>query len=221
LKSGIYKYTESSGWAVIPTGKLDSSIHAITQTGLNLFIGTDTGIYRSSNNGADWTRMTGDTMYVQSFWVNDLIIAAGTKKGIYISSDNGVSWQFQQSAGKLSVNQFYTANRNLYAATDSGVVAAPLAQYRVTSSDQSLLSLSATNPSVNQAIIYYSIPVHASVSLTCIDLLGRQSSILFSGERDPGKYELQWNTSALSAGTYILRLSANMVQKDMIITILH
>jgi len=221
LRSGIYKYSQSSGWSVVPTGTLDSSINAIVATPSYLYIGTDSGVYQSSNNGLEWKRTTGDSLHVLSLWENGIIIAAGTTFGMYISSNDGTSWQFQQSAPKIPVNAFCATNRNLYAATDSGVILAPLAQYSVSSSQENLLALSVTNPSMSQAIIHYSTSSHASVSLEVFDLLGRKITTLINEERDAAEYDLRWNTNNLLSGTYILRLSANGMQKNTGVTILH
>lgn len=222
LRYGVYKYTESSGWTVVHTGTLDSSIHAIVEGGSYLFIGTDSGVYRSSDNGKDWSRVTGDSLHVRCFWEDDLLLAAGTTKGIYLSTDYGNTWQFQLAAGKASVNSLGYGHINLYAGTDSGVVQAPIDQYGVESSSQeNSLILQVTNPSSDHAKIHYEIPDRNNISLTAFDLLGNVRAKILNCECEAGKYDLDWNVSALPSGTYMLCLSTKGIQKTAMVSVIH
>jgi hypothetical protein len=217
--TGILLYTDNGGWA--PTGfPQNQNVLSLTKNSKYLYVGTDSGIYRGSN--LVWKLVTGDSLTVQSLWSNDNIVVAGTKTGIYASSDNGLTWQYQQSAGAVSVNAFCYGNRNLFAATSAGVIKASLVQFGVQSkSEDNVLSLSATNPSNSLAIIHYRINESNKTSLTAFDLLGRECSRIFSDQRDPGEYNLDWNTSSLASGTYMLRLVSGGKQASAMINVVH
>lgn len=220
--SGVYK--ASGNWTLKNTGLSNVHIHALTSTVSSLYAGTDSGVYRHINDsdGFSWSRVSADSLFVQSLWSNDLLVAAGTKTGIYISSDNGKTWKSQQTAGIVSVDAFCAANRNLYAATNGGVIKAPLGQYGVNSSPaENALWVQATNPSHTRAMIRYSLKDRAEASLTVYDLLGKERAILFHDRRDPGIYDSECNTSLLPSGMYMLRLESAGKQATAVISVVH
>ena len=188
----------------------------------NIIVTTDSGVYRSSDNGSKWSHVTGDTLHVRCFWENGILLAAGTTKGIYLSTDEGTTWQYQNAAGNASVNIFCYGYPNLYAGTDSGVVTAPLAQYSVaTSLQENSLILQVTNPSSNHAKIHYVIPQRSNVSLTAFDILENVRTVILTGVCDAGEHDIDWNVSALPNGTYMLRFSAHDKQKTAVVNVVH
>ena len=216
--SVLWNYTNNSGWSQV--AYKGPNIQAVIRNGGNIFVGTDSGIYKDS--ALTWVRVTGDTLNVRSLWTNNIILAAGTTKGIYLSSNNGTSWQFQQSAGTDTVNTFAATVHNLYAGTNAGVIGAALLQYSVSSLPQANpLSLRVTNPSTVQAEIYYKIIQAGNTSLTVYDLLGKECSQIFSDRRDVGEYNLEWNTSTLATGIYMLRLVSGGNQASTMINVVH
>jgi hypothetical protein len=147
---------------------------------------------------------------------------AGTKTGIYASSDNAKTWVFQQSAGIVSVNTFTTANRNIYAGTSAGIIKTALGQYGVkSSSPENPLSLQVTNPSAASAIIRYSLKERGDASLFLYDIIGNECAKLFQDIREVGEYNMNWNTSLLPTGMYILRLNAGGNQTSVIMSVIH
>jgi Secretion system C-terminal sorting domain len=65
------------------------------------------------------------------------------------------------------------------------------------------------NPFNPSTTIQYTIPEHSMVTLTIYDALGKQIEQLFSGEKAPGTYSVQWNASNYSSGIYFYRLTAD------------
>lgn len=61
--------------------------------------------------------------------------------------------------------------------------------------------------------IQYSVPQFNRVSLKAFDLQGREIHTLVSKRQTIGSHQLTWNTSALPAGVYFLRLSVDGVGK--------
>jgi hypothetical protein len=61
------------------------------------------------------------------------------------------------------------------------------------------------NPSTT---ISFVLPTRSSVSLKIYDMLGREVSVVVSGELQAGHYTRQWNASAFASGVYFYRLQA-------------
>ena len=64
------------------------------------------------------------------------------------------------------------------------------------------------NPFNPITTIKYSKPETQFVSLKVFDMLGREIETLVNEEKSPGNYQIQFNGSNLSSGTYIYRLAA-------------
>lgn len=63
------------------------------------------------------------------------------------------------------------------------------------------------NPFTGKTMISFEIPSSASVSLVITDINGNEVATLHNGVLPAGKHELQFNGSALAAGTYFYKLS--------------
>lgn len=92
--------------------------------GINLFAGTSSGVYLSTNDGLSWTNVSSD---LSSFTVNTLIcngdtICAGTTGGFFISTDSGITWLRNNSGLKsISISKLITSGSNIFAGTKSGI----------------------------------------------------------------------------------------------------
>jgi hypothetical protein len=64
------------------------------------------------------------------------------------------------------------------------------------------------NPFNPSTTIGFSIPVSSHVTLTIVDLLGRQVETPIDENREAGEYKVQWNAANLSSGLYFYRLKA-------------
>jgi hypothetical protein len=86
--------------------------------GTSIFAGGDFGVYKSTNNGINWT-LTSLTLSTVSFAVNGNNIFAGTwisgtAKGVYLSTDNGTSWT-QTSLNNRNINSMAVSGNNVFA----------------------------------------------------------------------------------------------------------
>lgn len=93
-----------------------------------IFVGTDEGIYRSQNQGNDWTARNLIDKVVYSLLYKKYYLFAGTDKGLYRSSDHGESWNLiqQEENNSSSFNEravfALIANEDfIFAGTDAGV----------------------------------------------------------------------------------------------------
>ena len=60
------------------------------------------------------------------------------------------------------------------------------------------------NPSTNVSI---SIPAKSTVKLTAVDVLGKESAVIYYGDLEKGIYTFRFDGSGFASGTYFLRLS--------------
>lgn len=82
----------------------------------NVFVGTGTGIYKSTNNGEDWATLPQfGPVQVDAIAFNDSgYIFAGTSYGVYRSTDDGVNWtQLPTGGGTRTVA--VAPNGNIFA----------------------------------------------------------------------------------------------------------
>lgn len=64
------------------------------------------------------------------------------------------------------------------------------------------------NPFNPATQIEYSVPEASHVRLTVYDMLGREISVLVDQNREPGRYQVAFDASALSSGIYLYRMEA-------------
>ena len=97
-------------------------VNCIGVSGTNLFAGTPTGFFLSTNEGASWTATTlknVNTLTVASFpnATGGLNLFAGTMDGLYRSGDDGVSWTEVMGAGDSVVQSLVLVSGKLFAGT--------------------------------------------------------------------------------------------------------
>ena len=64
------------------------------------------------------------------------------------------------------------------------------------------------NPFNPSTLISYSVPETAHIRLTVFDLIGREITVLVDQVREPGRYQVDFDASALSSGIYLYRIDA-------------
>jgi hypothetical protein len=81
------------------------------------------------------------------------------------------------------------------------------------------LSQNYPNPFNPTTVIPYAIPEQSKVSIRVFNVLGQVVQTLYSGERQPGRYKIQFNGQALSSGVYFIHLQAkgNVFTKKMML----
>ncbi len=62
------------------------------------------------------------------------------------------------------------------------------------------------NPAHSDATLTYTLPATGDVTLAAFDVLGREVAVLEAGQQPAGSATVRWNTSALPAGVYFVRL---------------
>jgi hypothetical protein len=65
------------------------------------------------------------------------------------------------------------------------------------------------NPFNAETTVRFHLARTSSVSLTIVDLLGRQIALLFSERKEPGSYDVVWHAGVLPSGAYFAVFRAN------------
>ena len=123
------QWTQTNG----PFGGL---IHCFAVNGTNIFTATDSGVFRSTNNGNSWTAVNSDlgcTEYVWSLTVAGANLFAATAGisprscgSIYLSTNNGTNWTLVNYSIRTQVlavsgaNLFVGSGGDVILSTDSG-----------------------------------------------------------------------------------------------------
>jgi photosystem II stability/assembly factor-like uncharacterized protein len=221
--NGLYLSTNNGySWSYELSSFGKKKIYSFTTSGINTFIGSDSGIYLSTDNAQSW-KLVSEPMDVRSIWSNSFIIAAGATSGIYLSSNNGTTWQSQTSAAGILINSFSSANKQLYAATNTGIMKAPLGQFTKVNniSISNGLSLQVINSSPSHSQIRFQISNPGNISINVSDLLGKQLKTLVQEFRNAGEYNVPWNTSEIASGIYMITLISGKEIITSAATVIH
>lgn len=204
---GSIYYSNNNGlaWSNIGSTLPDIRINSILIAGTMLFIGTEgSGIYKSTDNGSTWNTMnTGlANLYINDLQLKDGVIYAATwGGGIFVSNDAGASWTgYNSGLSDLYTRKICTdAPATLYAATDAGAYAAPLAVLAVEGYELADVSIS-PNPATDQ--LHITLPSSEKVIITLYTLSG---SVVYSYEGSAAsRYDI--DLSGRAKGVYLLDL---------------
>ncbi|HEY5124404.1 MAG TPA: T9SS type A sorting domain-containing protein [Ignavibacteria bacterium] len=97
-------------------------VTSLAVNGNNIFAGTSSGVYLSTNNGTTWNTTSLIYVYVYSIVINGSNIFAGTQNNsIYLSTNNGSTWN-ALSGGPSDVRSFLINGSNIFAGTNNSGV---------------------------------------------------------------------------------------------------
>ena len=124
----------NNGFTPLQNGVLYiGAVDCLATNGTDLFAGVadgfDFGLYRSTNNGADWVVCPLATHYVYALATIDSMLVAGSRNGVALSTDKGVSWPSiyaplgypVYALALVGTNIFAgTLNKGIFLSTDKG-----------------------------------------------------------------------------------------------------
>jgi hypothetical protein len=128
---GVYLETQQ-GWTAVNSGLTNAFVYALADippsagtSGTNLFAGTGSGVFLSTNSGSNWTAVGLSGTLVHSLVVSDTNLYAGTNGGVFLSSDKGTTWTAAGLANTsvqcLAVSRNGAGGINLFAGTARGI----------------------------------------------------------------------------------------------------
>jgi photosystem II stability/assembly factor-like uncharacterized protein len=114
--------TARAQW-VQTNGPFGRTVFSLAVSGSNIFAGTDSGVFLSTNYGTNWTAVNSGLTNtdVRALAVIDSNIFAGTYGGVFLSTDTGTSWTTVNSGlgANTHVYSFGVSGSNIFVATDS------------------------------------------------------------------------------------------------------
>ena len=200
---------------------------AINSNG-DIFAGTDgDGVFRSSDNGDNWTQINAGltNTKVRALAINSSgEIFVGTLSGVFRSTDNGDNW----SPINTGLTQFdvviafaINSSGDIFAGTFGGGglfrhVESPTAVEEISSSIPSSFALEQNypNPFNPETIIRYQLDRTAEVKLEIYNIVGERVTTLVDKKLSSGAYFVTWHGSdalgrPVASGVYIYRLQTD------------
>jgi photosystem II stability/assembly factor-like uncharacterized protein len=184
----------------------------------------DSGVYCSTNNGNNWSRVfnytSTSTKYLTSITVstNDNLYFSTSMEGVYRSTNNGLTW--------TQVNLGLAEDSYLYAVSidPDGYLYTGAYQYGIYKSikattvsvknlttikpDKFLLEQNFPNPFNSTTTIRYSLPADNHVEIKIYDMLGKEVTTLVNDRQIAGKYEIKFEADNLTSGVYFYSIRA-------------
>ncbi len=119
-------------WAYAGSPKIDGALRSFVVMGMNLFIGTEAGVYRSTNNGSSWIAVDNALPFdstredfgpVDALVVMDTSIFAGNYNSVFVTTNYDTSWTPANNGlpAKTYVTSFAQSGANIFAGTDRGI----------------------------------------------------------------------------------------------------
>jgi len=190
------------------------------------FYGFGTGhVFKSTNSGDTWTDISDNLPDVPTPAVivdmnNSDNVYIGTDIGVFVSTDGGGAWQdfndgLPDAVQGMDLNITYVNNVIRVMTHGNGAYERKLLSQIPTGLEQDPIVASSfkleqnyPNPFNPSTTISWQLPVDAFVSLKVYDVLGNEVATLVNEEKLAGNYEVEFDASTLSSGTYFYKLEA-------------
>lgn len=144
-----------------------------------IFVGTDLGVYQSTNDGANWVSFNSALPLVEIY---DMKYKQSA--GILLAATHGRGcWTF-----------------DIGAITGINTLAGVPKEF--------MLSQNYPNPFNPSTNIKFDIPKNSLVQLIIYNEIGKEVAVLVNKEMPAGKYETKWNAEHCASGIYFYKLSA-------------
>ncbi|TLY30690.1 MAG: T9SS type A sorting domain-containing protein [Ignavibacteria bacterium] len=155
----------------------------ITRPSNQILVGTENGVFYSSNNGDAWVHViTG--LNDPNVWSMVLSPKGPSKDFVFAGTDFYV----------------YESSQTLTSAVDKRKTEIPFSF---------LLDQNYPNPFNPSTVIEFSLPRAMIVTLKVYNILGEEVAMLVNGMRNPSRQSVVWSAGQLSSGVYFYRLETS------------
>ena len=184
-----------------------------------MFVGTSSGVLRSTDKGIQWEYIdSGLPTSISGLAVHGTTVFAGTMVGVYVLNNDDTSWSEVNTglpSTSKSVSSIVADDSNLYAALGQSVWRRPISEMITavktlpsTKPFTFLLFQNYPNPFNPTTVISYQLPTNDFMRLEIYDVLGRKIKTLVSERQSAGAHSVTFNAGGLSSGVYFYRLTA-------------
>ena len=229
---GLFLSTdEGRSWTLQSMDLSKEIVFSMATIGGTLFAGTGSGVYVSTDNGANWSPVGPPDAYITTLAVSGTNLFAGgqydaySNGGVFLSTDNGATWTSVDSGmTNTDISALAVGETNLYAGTfGSGSWSRPMSQM-ITAVETGAggipnrfsLSQNYPNPFNPTTNIGYRIADAGLVTLKVYNVLGQRVATLVNKVEQPGSYRVQFNASNLASGVYIYRIEVHSIDRSAV-----
>ncbi len=174
-----------------------------------IYCGTTSGLYKSTDAGANWTR-NGSMTQVRAAAADAAgtdIVYAGTATGVYASTDAGATWQaFNAGLGNTDVMSLALRSGPtgmLYAGTNGGGVFAATPLVGIADRRPIAACRAPLAATIVRSVLFLPDALSPSIPIFLLDISGRQVMALA-----PGTNDLRY----LPAGAYFIRAGIHLTR---------
>ncbi len=180
-------------------------------------------IIRKTMSDTVWTGVSQGILHDGTFYgisapSTNTIYVCGDGGMLFKSTNGGDTWNsfIGLTSRSLRAISFFDVNHG-FAVGDSGTilhtnngggVVVDVGKEPNPAPKEFLLDQNYPNPFNAATVISYELKVKGLVTVTIMDLLGREVAILVNEEKSAGSYSVQWNATNFSSGVYFYRLEA-------------
>lgn len=179
-----------------------------------IIVGTESGIYFSTDNGQTWSFSGLQDYAVSSIVIAGRTVFVGSNKGVF-RSDNMQSWlSLNNGLSNIRINRLAIIGKTLYALTRNGAFEYN-ADITTSVSDNVhspvILASSFPNPTTDLAELAFTLPRTALVSVALYSALGTEVWRSESATMSAGEQHIRIDTRQLPTGVYAYRLMVDGV----------
>jgi hypothetical protein len=167
-------------------------------------------LYRTSDNGDNWTLLKIMGFRRLAVGGNILFECGLGSNGPYVSTDYGVSWTESHAGDR--VDAIFIFRNYVFAGTaNTGLWRRRLSEFMAVSSNALVenglvLAQNCPNPCSARTVISFSTDRREFVDIRIVDMLGKQYAQVFCGEAEAGKHSYDWNVTSMPTGVYFFNV---------------
>jgi hypothetical protein len=224
----MFRYTDAQPWwNPIPINTprhVGQSVSGMASSPTTVFAGTNTGIYRSTDEGLSWKKTI---VSIPPLTIQVLLLFHGTtlyavttspiSSALFMSSDEGETWNSTGAFAQPNVFAIAIVGETLYLGRPDGLWKAPVSGLLTSVVGQTMAPSTFTldqnypNPFNPATSIRFVIPADGRTTLTVYNILGKNVGTVVDQFLPRGEHVYRFDGTRLSSGVYFYRLESRNV----------